>query len=767
MSERRRARGRRPAGRAPQRRRRSSTASRSRCGAGEILGLVGESGSGKTTTALALLGYARRGSAHRRRTDRASPGRTHRRRGTSARLRRLRGRPRLVRAAGPGQRAQPRAAHRRGDRRRCSTSTPAPAPRTRRSSARSRACSSRRTASSCVASRTSSRAASSSGSRSRVALACEPPARRAGRADHRPRRRHPGAHPRRDRAACGTSAAWRWSTSRTTSPSSRTVADRDRGDVRGPHRRGGPDERRARARRATRTRAGSSRRSPTTLRPRRLREHARRRRRGRRAARRLRVRAALPAARRRGAPTQPSPRSRRSGRCARCAASSGAPRRPLEPRAASSACARARPRRVPSCASRSSRAEHRTRTGARGRRGRRLASPSAAATASRSSASPAAARRRSRAASSGCTRPRRAASCSTARPLAGRAASRTPRAAPPHPDRLPEPVRLAQPAPPRSRDAIARPARVLRGLGAAGGRAEVAALLERVRLPARLAEPLPGRALGRRAPARRDRARARRAPRAPRLRRDHLRARRLGAGRRARAARRAAARARARAALHLARPRRRRERSPTRVLVLERGVVCEEGPVAQPCCGAPAAPVHAPPARCRATPTAARGAGDRMTICPIATVEAIALRAPTVDPEDVDGSSETVVVRLVDEEGREGIGEADAPAVVVRELVRMGDVHAWSRGLATVLVGRDPVLAVRTLRRPVRRDDLPRPARSRHPRALRRRRRAARPRRQAARPARVPPARWCEARGDHAVRDGLSRGGQRAARSAS
>jgi peptide/nickel transport system ATP-binding protein len=30
-------------------------------GAGQILGLVGESGSGKTTTALALLGYMRRG----------------------------------------------------------------------------------------------------------------------------------------------------------------------------------------------------------------------------------------------------------------------------------------------------------------------------------------------------------------------------------------------------------------------------------------------------------------------------------------------------------------------------------------------------------------------------------------------------------------------------------------------------------------------------------------------------------------------------------
>ena len=46
-------------------------------------------------------------------------------------------------------------------------------------------------------------------------------------------------------------------------------------------------------------------------------------------------------------------------------------------------------------------------------------------------------------------------------------------------------------------------------------------------------------------------------------------------------------------------------------------------------------------------------------MCPIETVEAIALRAPTVNPADVDGSSETIVVRVVDVDGREGIGEAD------------------------------------------------------------------------------------------------------------
>ena len=81
-----------------------------------------------------------------------------------------------------------------------------------------------------------------------------------------------------------------------------------------------------------------------------------------------------------------------------------------------------------------------------------------------------------------------------------------------------------------------------------------------------------------------------------------------------------------------------------------------------------------------------------MSACPIAGVEAIVLRAPSWDTGDLDSSSETVVVRITDEEGRSGIGEADAAASVVRELVLMDDVHAWSRGLASILAGRDPLL---------------------------------------------------------------------------
>jgi len=74
----------------------------------------------------------------------------------------------------------------------------------------------------------------------------------------------------------------------------------------------------------------------------------------------------------------------------------------------------------------------------------------------------------------------------------------------------------------------------------------------------------------------------------------------------------------------------------------------------------------------------------------VAAVEAIPLRSPTVDPSDLDGSSETILISIVDEAGRVGIGETDAPAAAVRELVLMDDNHLWSRGLGTMLEGRDP-----------------------------------------------------------------------------
>jgi L-rhamnonate dehydratase len=73
----------------------------------------------------------------------------------------------------------------------------------------------------------------------------------------------------------------------------------------------------------------------------------------------------------------------------------------------------------------------------------------------------------------------------------------------------------------------------------------------------------------------------------------------------------------------------------------------------------------------------------------IADVEAIPL-VSSFDPDALDGSTDTVLVRVIDENGLVGVGEADAPPTVVRELILMNDVHFWSRGLRNVLLGRDP-----------------------------------------------------------------------------
>ncbi len=78
-----------------------------------------------------------------------------------------------------------------------------------------------------------------------------------------------------------------------------------------------------------------------------------------------------------------------------------------------------------------------------------------------------------------------------------------------------------------------------------------------------------------------------------------------------------------------------------------------------------------------------------VSIAPIAELEVIAFESAS-SPDDCDGAADTVVVQLTDEEGRTGIGEADAPAEVVRAFVEMPDLHIWSRGLRGLLVGRNP-----------------------------------------------------------------------------
>ncbi len=78
-----------------------------------------------------------------------------------------------------------------------------------------------------------------------------------------------------------------------------------------------------------------------------------------------------------------------------------------------------------------------------------------------------------------------------------------------------------------------------------------------------------------------------------------------------------------------------------------------------------------------------------MSVSPIADVEVIPIES-AASPDDCDGAADTVVVRLTDEAGRTGIGEADAPASVVGAFIDMPDLHVWSRGLRGLLIGQDP-----------------------------------------------------------------------------
>ncbi len=76
---------------------------------------------------------------------------------------------------------------------------------------------------------------------------------------------------------------------------------------------------------------------------------------------------------------------------------------------------------------------------------------------------------------------------------------------------------------------------------------------------------------------------------------------------------------------------------------------------------------------------------------PIAKIEVIPLANPDTNPEDLDGTTETVVVRISDENGVSGIGECDAPAHVVKAFLEMPTQHLWSRNASEVLIGSDPV----------------------------------------------------------------------------
>lgn len=75
----------------------------------------------------------------------------------------------------------------------------------------------------------------------------------------------------------------------------------------------------------------------------------------------------------------------------------------------------------------------------------------------------------------------------------------------------------------------------------------------------------------------------------------------------------------------------------------------------------------------------------------IASVEVLPIAIPDDTSQECDGSVDTLIVRITDEEGRCGIGECDAPPTVVKAFLEMPSAHIWSQNVIKLLIGRDPL----------------------------------------------------------------------------
>lgn len=75
----------------------------------------------------------------------------------------------------------------------------------------------------------------------------------------------------------------------------------------------------------------------------------------------------------------------------------------------------------------------------------------------------------------------------------------------------------------------------------------------------------------------------------------------------------------------------------------------------------------------------------------IARLEIIPVVSPVGSANDLDGTADTVIVKVFDEDGRYGFGEADAPPTVVKSFLEMPTAHLWSRNAGEILIGQDPL----------------------------------------------------------------------------
>lgn len=81
------------------------------------------------------------------------------------------------------------------------------------------------------------------------------------------------------------------------------------------------------------------------------------------------------------------------------------------------------------------------------------------------------------------------------------------------------------------------------------------------------------------------------------------------------------------------------------------------------------------------------------TTCPVAEVEALVVSVPAAGNAFAEGAEETLLVRVVDADGRYGIGESVCTPAVVKAMIEQETIHFWSQGIRDIVVGADPVEA--------------------------------------------------------------------------
>lgn len=75
----------------------------------------------------------------------------------------------------------------------------------------------------------------------------------------------------------------------------------------------------------------------------------------------------------------------------------------------------------------------------------------------------------------------------------------------------------------------------------------------------------------------------------------------------------------------------------------------------------------------------------------ITSIDATAIRTPSVSGDIADGAHDDVIVRVRTDEGIVGVGEVDAPPSVIKAIIEAPTSMLWAKGIRELLIGEDPL----------------------------------------------------------------------------